>query len=43
MLEDREAKARKLLEEIDGGEGKPTVPLTRDDLLEKVREIYGAV
>lgn len=43
LLEDREAKARKLLEEIDGGEGKPAVALTREDLLEKVREIYGAV
>jgi hypothetical protein len=43
MLEDREVKARKLLEEIDGGDGKPAVTLTREDLLEKVREIYGAV
>ncbi len=36
-------KACKLIVEMQGGEGKSTVPLTREELLEKVREIYGAV
>lgn len=36
-------KAGKLLGAIEGGEGKPAIELTREDLLEKVREIYGAV
>jgi hypothetical protein len=36
-------KAGKLLGEMEGREGKPPVQLTREDLLEKVREIYGAV
>jgi hypothetical protein len=36
-------KAGKLLGEMEGRDGKPAVALTREDLLEKVREIYGAV
>jgi hypothetical protein len=36
-------KAGKLIVEMEGGEGKPVAPLTREELLEKVREIYGAV
>jgi hypothetical protein len=36
-------KAGKLLGAMEGGDGKPPVELTREDLLEKVREIYGAV
>lgn len=36
-------KAGNLLGDIEGREGKPPVQLTREDLLEKVREIYGAV
>jgi hypothetical protein len=36
-------KAGKLLGAIEGGDGKPPVALTREDLLEKVMEIYGAV
>ena len=36
-------KAGKLIGEIEGADGKPAVALTREDLLEKVREIYGAV
>jgi hypothetical protein len=36
-------KAGKLIGEMEGRDGKPAVQLTREDLLEKVREIYGAV
>jgi hypothetical protein len=36
-------KAGKLLGDIEGREGKPPVQLTREDLLAKVRDIYGAV
>ena len=36
-------KAGKLIGEMEGRDGKPAVALTREDLLEKVREIYGAV
>jgi len=36
-------KASKLLGDIEGREGKPPVQLTREDLLAKVRDIYGAV
>jgi hypothetical protein len=36
-------KAGNLLGDIEGREGKPPVQLTREDLLEKVRDIYGAV
>jgi len=36
-------KAGRLLGEIEGKDGKSAVALTREDLLEKVREIYGAV
>jgi hypothetical protein len=35
-------KASNLIGEIEGGDGKAPVPLTREQLLEKVREIYGA-
>jgi hypothetical protein len=36
-------KAGKLIGEMEGRDGKPAVALTREDLLEKVKEIYGAV
>lgn len=36
-------KAGNLIGDIEGREGKPPVQLTREELLEKVREIYGAV
>jgi hypothetical protein len=36
-------KAGSLIGEMEGREGKPPVQLTREELLEKVREIYGAV
>ena len=36
-------KAGSLISEIEGREGNPPAKLTREELLEKVREIYGAV
>ena len=36
-------KAGNLIGEIEGREGNPPAQLTREELLEKVREIYGAV
>jgi hypothetical protein len=36
-------KAGNLLGDIEGRKGKPPVQLTREDLLAKVRDIYGAV
>lgn len=42
-LEAVKEKAGKLLGAIEGTDGKKPVPLTHEQLLEKVREIYGAV
>jgi hypothetical protein len=36
-------KAQSLIGSIESGDGKKGAPLTREELLEKVREIYGAV
>ncbi|MDR3723277.1 MAG: DUF3486 family protein [Terracidiphilus sp.] len=42
-LDQVKKKADNLIGDIEGREGKPPVQLTREELLEKVRDIYGAV